>query len=388
MSAPRAGLCALLAMALVAAAPSRPHRDGELALPAAAHALAGLHGVKTTSRIRLAAAPDDPHELQVILAFPDRQRWTLRSEARQHLRRIEYRFGEHAFALPPGEAGAARMPEEAAIVGASRAAFLRRCALRQAAFLWPEGAAWTGDGATRTAPVLATARATADDGPEPAALGDLLVELDDAGRPVAFSSRDADGALEEELAITAWSTVGGREWPARLHLSVAGAPVWDEEVLSVAPTVRFRDRVFVPESHASLLRAFARPLPLRLPAAATRRSALDPGSTWTDALDQARAEHRAATDIGLELFTSPWLELNSEGEPTAVLLRLAASQHAPDGWSPGPAAEAIAIELDGLDAPGPKDRERVRAAIPEGRSLAGWTARVGERGIRLQAALK
>jgi hypothetical protein len=367
--------------------------DAELRIPAPARALAGLNGVQTKSDIRLIAAPDDPHRLDVMFAFPDRQRWTLSRESALNDRLIQLRFGEHGFQVEVGDrdSRAMREAEEGGDPG-ERLEFLRRCALRQAAFLWPEGARWKGDGARREAPIYTLEPDGADEPPPASAIGSLVATVGADGRLSQLTSRDAQGTAEETLEFRAWQTVSGREWPANLRLAVRGVPVWDERVREVEPTVRFADRAFVPSDRAVLLREYAEPLRVRLGATVRRRYPLEPPTSWPAALE--RAEHlrrsaAAALPDGVALAPEVWLELGDGGEPRGVVLELAgAPEEPPAGWKAVPAVDAVVLELEGLDPPAERARTRLAGAIPAGREAAAWSARVGARKIRLQAVLR
>jgi len=370
---------ALQAALLLAAFPPAGDEHGDRG-PAPAAALGGLSGFTATSRVTLHAAPDDPHTLEVVMGFPDRARWTLRREETSD-NRIEYRFGEHVFARQQDARESEPLPRE------DLGAYYRRQALRQAAFVWPEGAAWEGTGERREARIVALA----GDPPE-AAIGRLAAVLGADGRPRSIASHDASGRLEETLEIRGWKESGGRAWPAQLDLSAGGEPVWEETVSAVEAATR-SDDFFVPANQRHVLRPYAAVERMRLERAVALRLPLAAGADWRAAREQADAARREREPellrAGQALDPRTWIVLAEDTlAPVAVELRLLKPPRAPpQGFEERPPRDALRLVLGGLAPPAAADRDRLRAARPPGRRAEAWLATVGAGDIQLDCVL-
>jgi hypothetical protein len=380
---------ACAALALLAAAQSPADTDAaDLRVPAPARPRAGMHGLQIESEIVLAEAPDDPHVLTVTFGFPDRARWSLRRPGAAPDRRIFYRFGEHGFALTLGETLAIALDE------AERTTLLRRCALREAAFLWPDGPRWEEADGERVAAVhgLTPGAPASVETARPAAIGRLVVTLGADGRPARLESRDVDGALEETLEILEWCTEDGRTRPLRLRVALRGEPVWEEAVRSVDTGVRRQDRFFVPTNQQALLRPFARPLRLRLPGVAVRELPVGAGGDWPALLAWAERTRAAVAEElapARELAPGFALVLAAEGPPSSLLLTLAGPPDgAPADWSVVAPRDAMLLVLGGRDAPAAEDLGRLDGAVPAGRTVARRVVQVGPNELRLIAELE
>jgi hypothetical protein len=322
------------------------------------------------------------------MVFPDRARWTMRRDGTDD-RRIEYRFGEHAFALE------LRERESEPLADGDLAAFQRRVALRQAAFVWPDGAAWEGTGEEREAPIAALSGDPPAASPAPSpvpSIGRLVAHLDASGRPRSIESRDPSGRLEETLEIQAWSSGGGRDWPARLRLLAEGEPIWEETVIDVGASTRVDD-YFVPVNQRQVLRPYAALERPRLPRAAVLRLPLAAGADWAAArarADEARRERRAELlRAAVALDERTWIGLSPDTlAPLFVELRLLEpSARLPAGFEERPERDALRLTLGGEAPPGAAERDRLRAALPPGRTAEAWTAAVGNGEVLLDCVL-
>ena len=337
-------------------------------MPGSLRPIAGIAGFKSSSSLKMVEAPGDPILLEVLELFPDRARWTfLRKDT--HDRRTDYRYGEHLYLLDVGQRISAPLTTE------ERGNALRSMALRRGAFLWPDGANWSKDGAVRTAPALALAT-----DPKEQAIGELRAFLDDGGSPTRFEIRTEDGSVQETIDILERFNSQSRSWPKKLRLSSQGKLVWEEEVTGVEVQVRFVEKYFIPPDRKELLRPLAKPQLQLFPEETVLRLPLAPDLPWDEALAKARSRLAATVE---ELRTTsflispiPSLELSGSGQPASVLLHLEkATPRPPKGWSTFPKRRGVRLTLGGLTEPAEAELETLRKAIPKGEV---------ERGLRVQ----
>lgn len=325
--------------------------------------VAGRHGFLALSRVRYAARTDLPHLLEVLYQFPGRARWRMSAEASEGGRLVEYRAGQQGFRILPAGAGSL------AVEGADLYALVGRMELRRAAFFWPDGLAW--EPAESAAPDEERRRAELRDELDPERLwGVIEARLPRApagARPRELVLLDPAGREGEKLVVHSWLEADGRSWPARLDFVSGGRTVWTEEVLEVTGNAYFLDLAFVPPDRRT-------PLSAGVPAGhelyravdlvphVGRRHALEPRTTWSDALGEALGHARdAQQDLGSSVDPAATFELDAEGRPVACWVRLAArpTGDPPTGW------EAVA-ERPGLLAPlnGPEEaRQRLRLLL-------------------------
>ncbi|MEM7310588.1 MAG: hypothetical protein AAF682_28185 [Planctomycetota bacterium] len=355
-------------------------QDPPLASAGKRRPVAGLAGLKAESAVRFLGRAADPHRLEVTFLFPDRARWALRHDASGE-RTLQYRYGEHAFVLPRGER------EAPTPTAAERAAMLRPLELRRAAFLWPAGFDWSGEGAVRTAPLR-----TLSDGGQGAPLGSLRADLAPDGRPRRLAVLDPHGVVQEELLIRAWTEQRGRTWPGEMRLIVGGREVWEETLSKITTRLDRLEGYFLPPNHQGLAPASDAPQPVRLEQETTRIVPLDPAAGWALARERAaelvRSEAPALRDAGHDLRALPSFRLDAQGRPTGVVLRLKAlARPAPEGFASEPATPALRMALDGATEPTPEALARLRAAIPAGYVEAGLRAEATPSRLTLELRL-
>ena len=375
--------------ALLAQEPAEPPSESnapQLRPAGKRRALGGLSGLRATSTVVFAGRPDDPHRLEVVLQFPDRDRWLLTREGAAG-RRIEFRYGEHAYVVQNGE----RVSVQPS--AAEREEFLRRMALRRAVLMWPEAAPWTGDesgSATRTAPIHALA-ADLDDPARPA-IGSLEARLAEDGRPREVRALRPDGSPQESLAITAWGNAGGRAFPTGLRLVLGDQVIW-EETVELDTRAIFRDGYFLPADRQGLLPKAQRFERRVLPPVTVRRIPLEGAPGWEAALGRARALILEASPrmrtLGHGVVPLPVLVLDAEGIPREVVLRLTtAVAPPPEGWTAEPRTQALRMTLEGVSPPEAEHLEDLRATLPPGREELDLWVEVGSAQVALDLRLR
>lgn len=361
-----------------AGAPARAPKPELPALPPRAP-IAGIAAIQTISTLRFASAPDVPHTLTTAYAFPARARMHLvRTGEPENARELRYLRGEQVFSLPAGE----NVSRE--LTGDERLAVLRDFELRRAAYLWPDGVAWQRSGERATA-VLA-------DG-----AGTLAASLDArSGRPLAIELSDERGAPLAALRALTWVEDKGRAWPASCEGWRAGELAWRETIdtRSVNPTLV--DGFFAPpdrrDTSAERERVFGVVRSEELPAFASRRVELPPGSSWEQALARIRELEagcsRELAALGLALDPNRTVELSDALAPAAVHLRLAkAPATLPAGFATVPARAGRLMFVEGLAAVTAGRLDELRRAVPAGAKAQTPYLRIASQGDKVLIVL-
>jgi hypothetical protein len=339
-----------------ASAPITAADEQERAAPSARKAVGGLAGLAVVSKLSAAdpAGARLESELQVWFVFPDRARWQrtpLGAPAGQ--RELLYRFGANTWRLAPGEAVSRTLEGDEAL------AVELELELRRALWLWPDGFAWQGEGARRSAPLSVPA---SSDG---ARLWFLVARLGEDGRPLemglAEGSADGDARARASFRSLSWNAQGGRHFPTACDFFRGDQRQWSEAVSATYQAPQALDHFFLPPDRkpVDLPILASAPREVRLPARATRRIALVEQTTWSDALATARRcadEERDELDrLGLELDAALTLELDSDGTPRAVLLEITkVPATLPVGWTTVPERAGWDLRLPG-QGPVPKE---------------------------------
>jgi hypothetical protein len=355
----------VLALALVPALRGqdpKPAPDALSTLEARAP-IAGLAGIRSTSTLTYAEAPERPHELESTYLFPDRGRWQVVDESARSGRQIVYRAGREFFVLEPASTRSIRIdPQEHSV---DWSANLRAFELRRALLLWPDGFAWSGEGAVRSAKIEC---------------GSLEATLGSDGRPERIAIQAPDVPAEGYAAIR-WSEQRGRWWPSSMEFVLDGARVWSETVRSVDTQVHLLDLYFVPPDR--------RPAPLAqsamlrqvihgdVPSGLRKRVALASGASWPDVEKRWPVEVSAARAAGLDVEPGAWIELDTEGRPIALVLHVLDGGARTRGKGDPPAGTELAAEqpavlagLNGVDVDLGEALRTLRGSVPEG-TLAG-----------------
>ena len=233
-----------------------------------------MRGVRFLSRVTFEAAPEEPHELALSLAFPARSRLTLESADG----RVErYQLGDTWFGQDITAGGLATRRQSFLLAGEDRDEARLDIALRRALFLWPDGPEFTGAGTTFTSKVEG--------------LGVLLALVDeDSGRPRSIRAIGRRGKVIAELRDVTWTTGGERAWPKTLVFAAGGKALWSEVVERVEDEWLFADTWFLPSDRIAGMvgRPIDATLRMRVVEEAwTARSVLPPGTTRERALDLA-----------------------------------------------------------------------------------------------------
>jgi len=333
--------------------------------PGRRRAVGGLGAVHCSSTITLDAQPDSPLRLETTYAFPDRVRWSMSNakatDPRQ--RRQWFRFGTALWRIDPGSERSIPSPPE------ERALTLLQMELRRVALVWPADLEWT------TAEGIATARL--------AGLGELRAELDAAtGRPSALELRvleEGDGAAGEPSHVERfeelrWREQAEREWPSSWVISVDGARVGRETFDELRPGGRYLDAYFQPvDRRDSSAAPAAETRKIALAPRIARRKALEAGVGWPAAFATADEElercRKALAGSGWHLSTHPAFEVDREGRPTAVVLRLEEGTEGPlpEGWQRLEGGEGLSVLMRGLRGLTAARLEDLATEIPAGR---------------------
>ena len=305
---------------------SVPEEPVPVELPARAP-IAGMPGLDLRSNVVFHEAPDQPHELAIVMIFPARARIELSARGSDwHARQREYQAGAHAYVVGSGEATSFELEDS------QRAELFLRVELRRALMLWPDGPAWSGEGATRTRGV--------------AGAGSLEVVLDDAGRPASMRALDAGGEELEAYSRFEWFEKHARTWPRAMDFSYRGTPVWREELIDVGVRPNFLDWFFLPADRRPTepvgFDAAGAVRNTDLPPMVVRHVALEGERTWEELLEHAATLVTAAraelATAGLDVQDPVDFQLDGEGRVTHCTLRLAGplsdrGDETPAGWT-------------------------------------------------------
>lgn len=345
----------------------RPHGPG----PGERAALAGLAGIRTVSRIDFGEAAN---RLTAAYTFPDRARWHFESYGARVRSEHQYfyRLGETVQAFD------GRPSRELPAV--ERDALVRQMELRRAAFLWPDGFAWeAGADEVRTAPIYL------DSCCREGRVGSLRAALV-GGRPGRIELRDLQGTLLEALEILSWQEHAGRLWPRTLAMSGSQGS-FTETVESIEAQVHLLEVSFVPPDRRELPRAEG-PGPAVLArdvvAMTYAAHALPAGTSWEAAQRIADERREAArgelSRSGLQVDPVPTFELAPDGQPRAVLLRLAAPcTPPPEGYVTRPERPGLFLLLGSPSELSAPLLERLLDMVPEGARPDGPYVRIHER---------
>lgn len=317
----------------------------------------GVFGFTARSLIQFKALPDSPHRLTSTYGFPERARWYLEpARAATGQRSVRYRSGPQVWELFPGGSEAARYQEEQELH-----AFLQ-LELRRAAMMWPSGIEWVLETADGTDGSVTRATHQLKTG---GTLKATLKETDTL--PSSFSS-EIDGALFEEYRAVRWSEGARRERPIAWTLYHRGAEVWVETIERFHTDIRYVDGHFLPphlrelpgegESNAVLLG--------EVPARARKRQTLS-ATSWEDAISEAERHISSMTKLNLPgvIDQDPVFELNENGLPSALFLRLILTGHdLPEGWEEAPGESALSLMLPEGKRPSAAALSRLQDACP------------------------
>lgn len=313
-------------------------------LPGPRVAIAGLRALECASTVAYAGAPNVPHRLLAVYAFPDRARWWLGiGDEGAPQRQMRLRFGGALNAIDPGSATSRRL------FGDMRSEALIQLEMRRALLLWPHGFEWQREGTQATTRL--------------GSLGTLSVRFEDAHalNPSALTFTGIDGREGDSFRALVWRETEEKgqpgtkvkAWPAKLELWHEQLLVWRETVDTIDTQSRFVDSFFVPpdQREASVGKAMevGAVRALDLPEFRSRRFPLEANATW----DAARAQWKRLTEEQGALLKSAQVALDDKATfevseslaPTAVLLRLVPSRVAP-------AAEIAAVWPLTIERPG------------------------------------
>jgi hypothetical protein len=371
------GLALVLAFVPQAQASPAPVAPLHTPEPGPRVALAGLAGFQSVSRLDFGGGA--ANRLTAAYVFPDRARWHFEpyAAATEMPGFFLYRQGERVLQVSGG-------PSEP-LDDAARDVALLQMELRRAVMLWPDGFAWsaeadgTADG-TQSAPVFADSCCRARP------LGRLHATLAD-GRVRRVEARDLAGQAVEALEIRAWQELAGRAWPRTLALAGEGGG-FVETIESISTRVHFLELSFVPPDRRKPLAvaggagasAGTGVLAQDLVPTTFAKRALAPGLSLDGALEQAQRWLAAPVAEGAPpLDPTPTIELDEEGRPTAVLLRLKdALEPPPPGFESTPERPGLVLGLARLDelAAG---LARAQRAVPAGSAPGSAYVRVHAR---------
>lgn len=278
-----------------------------------------MRGVRFLSRVTFEAAPEEPHELALSLAFPARSRLTLESADG----RVErYQLGDTWFGLDITAGALARRRPSFLLTGKDRDEARLDIALRRALFLWPNGPEFTGAGTTFTSKVEG--------------LGMLLATVDEeSGRPRSIRAIRRNGKVIAELRDVVWTSGGERAWPKSLVFAAGGKMLWSEVVERVEDEWLFADTWFLPSDRIAGMVGHPIDATLRMRVvdeAWTTRSVLPPGTTRESALDLALERWSSLRDrLGeqdLKIGVAVSIELDERRMPVAVFVEIATDARA------------------------------------------------------------
>ncbi|MFM7296380.1 MAG: hypothetical protein ACKO4Q_04060 [Planctomycetota bacterium] len=359
-------LLASLALHAAQAPATAPAKDRLSALPARA-SVAGMSGLQTSSRITFAAEGARLHSLEATFAFPDRARWTLAPEgARAGDRSIVFRCGQAFFERAPQQA-TARLVSEAGPEDAQWRASLAGVEVRRALFLWPDGFAWEGDAARKSAKLPG---------------GESLVSAPGAdGLPTALYV-GGERAGRERFDALAWRELRGRKFPASFDFSVDGARIWREDVVTFETRAQVLDSFFLPAElrpDAAAVASGPRIASVDVPRSHELRVELPDGTEWSAVKERwqaAFAPYARPAGDGWRLEGGSLVELDERGAPRAILLRFKPGL----GAAPGGVVSvrehgALALSLPSAPSSLAESLATLRGALPPNARVARTFAR-------------
>ena len=303
--------------------------------PGTPEAIAHVGGFLASSRLLLDRAPTQPHALNVVYLFPGRAHWSIWPERGRKVERADtFQFGGHAWSQAAGQGSIA-------LEGAGKDAQLLRMELRRAAFLWPDGFAWSEPEAVEgTTARTVTADVPIPDAGGPRVIGSLRATLDAEGRALRIESLGPPGSKRRLLEIVSWQRLGERQWPLALELHENGRRVWRETVTRISTRVLFLDRAFLPVDRRG--GPMAGPEPVRsldLTPDVLQLHPLAEGASWDEALARFATLRQTAgvglRELGLGVEEYPTFLLDWDGNPTHVVLSLSEPLPGtiPEGWT-------------------------------------------------------
>lgn len=327
-------------------------------------AIAGLSGLASTSELAGLDAQGLPFEAELSTWFVLPQRARLQRTprpARPGERELNLRYGPQTWRVEPLQRESRRLTGEEAV------AVELEVELRLALWLWPDGPAWSTEGAFRSAPVSV-----------PAASQDerwfLVARLDGGGRPlemgVARGSPTADARAALHVRHIAWSQTQGRAFPASFEVYRGDQLAWRERVTATYLAPQALDDFFLPPDlkRRDVPLSDATPRAIRLPERAEKRVALSAGEDWHAALKAAQvlmeAERALLGDLGLELAPGVLVELDRDARPRALRVELSSlPSELPAGWVRAPQQAAWDQRLAQVGPVSPEQLARLRAYL-------------------------
>ncbi len=343
--------------------------------PGRRRAVNGVGGVTCTSTLTLEAFPDAPQRMEMTYVFPDRVRWRMApAQSRDpRQRRLWYRWGSELWRVEAGSERSIPTPPE------ERALELLRMELRRVALIWPADLDWKGSKTLQRA--------------ELKGLGEIRAELDaETGRPTALEFRIAtedegppvERAPDERLEEIRWKEQERRHWPGSWAIVVGGEKVAGEEFDQILPKARYVDSYFKPLDRRDTLVTSPPSEPREMPLAAriVHRSPLDAGTDWKTAFATAdeRLEgwRKKLEGTGRELSTRATFQLDRQGRPVAVELRLLGLPEGPlpEGWRRLEGGKGLSILMRGLRGLNAAQLDELLDRIPEGHRAGTPYARI------------
>lgn len=326
--------------------------------PGPRSAVAGLAGFQVESRLDFG---EQSNRLTVAYTFPDRARWHFESYTARV--RSEHQY----FYRLGGRLRAFDGSPSRELQGDEREGLLLQMELRRAVLLWPDGFDWEEAG-----PGSRTARVNVDSCCREGNLGTLVASLQ-GGRLERAEVRDRTGKAIEAMEIRAWQEVAGRPWPRTLVMKGEQGS-FTETVESIDTQVHFLEVSFLPPDQRPVLASSdqgpriqardivsmthsARPLPA--------------GTSWVEAERMARERIETArgelAQLGLELDPVPMLELDQDGRPVCLLLRLSAPRRPPpEGFTTIPERPGLFLLAGDTKEVEARLLRRLLASVPAG----------------------
>lgn len=319
-----------------------------------------LDCVQFVAQVNFVAQPEVRQELLSIYQGPDRAQWVVsRVHEGNRTRLSRFRSGHRIWALESGQ------KKSVESLGDEFDRVFAQLSLRRALYLWPDGFAWTGEGAAREVSLFDAKGEKA---------GRLRVELEDE-RPVRFLSFGRDEKPFESFRDLTWQEFQGRTFVHEAVLHFGEQPIWKEKLESIHADCQFTSAYFIPpdrregsggESQTGtvqriqLAQCSERRYPL--PADASWQAARDLAAERLDALRKALPERSASFDYEVEL--------TSEAKPAAVILVLRAPlAELPEGeraqWSEREAGAGIVALLPSLEALSPGKARGLQRGLGE-----------------------
>lgn len=339
--------------------------DPPLREPGRRRAVNGVGSVHCTSTLTLEAFPDAPQRMEMTYVFPDRVRWRMTpaqsSDPRQ--RRLWYRWGSKLWHVAPGSERSVVTPRE------ERPLDLLRMELRRVALIWPADLDWEGSKTLQRAVLKG--------------LGEIRAELDaETGRPNALEFRVAtaeesppvERAPDERLEKIRWKEQERRHWPSSWAIVVGGEQVASEKFDLILPKARYVDSYFKPLDRRDTLITSPPSEPREMPLAAriVHRSPLAEGTGWkaafADADERLERWRKKLEGTGRELSSRAAFQLDAEGRPVAVELRLGGLSEGPlpEGWQRLEGGKGLSVLMQGLRGLNAALLDDLMARVPEG----------------------